>query len=109
LKTPDIDPDTHVPDDPENFAFLVEMIAGPSNGPGDEQFQFIVCTAGYLAEQVRRRGPMPGHHLVIVDRYHWPTIKEYFERLVTRVWGADWREVARKLSRHSIYEFEEDV
>lgn len=106
LLTPGLDPDTHVPTDPDQF-FLVQLIAGPVGGPGEESFQFLVCTPAQLAERVRRDGPLNGHHLVIVEDFHWPTIRRYFERLVARVSGRDWREVADKLGRYGLYEFED--
>jgi hypothetical protein len=34
LLTPDIDPDTYVPDDPDRFMFLVQMLAGPAGEKG---------------------------------------------------------------------------
>jgi hypothetical protein len=43
LHSPDIDPDSYVPDDPTRFMFLIQMIAGPDGGPGEESFDFTVC------------------------------------------------------------------
>ncbi|MCK2222051.1 Imm8 family immunity protein (plasmid) [Actinomadura sp. ATCC 31491] len=54
LHTPDIAPGTYVPDDPQRFMFLVQMIAGPDDGPGDESFDFTVCTPQWLQDQVER-------------------------------------------------------
>ncbi|MGW2660734.1 immunity 8 family protein [Nocardia tengchongensis] len=107
LLTPDIDPDTFVPDDPERFMFLVQMIAGPAGEPGDESFQFEVCTPGWLHDQVQREGPMTGRHRVIVDHFDWGALHAYFHRLVTRCPGNDWHEVAEKLSRYGYWEFED--
>jgi hypothetical protein len=67
LLTPDIDPDTFVPDHPDRFMFLVDMPAGPAAGPGEESFQFEVCTPGWLHERARHDGPITGRHYVIVD------------------------------------------
>jgi hypothetical protein len=107
LLTPDIDPETFAPDDPERFAFLVQMLAGPAGEPGEESFQFEVCTPGWLQDQVRREGPMSGRHHVVVDTFSWPALQSYFQRLVYRCSGADWREVATKLSRYGYWEFED--
>jgi len=107
LLTPDIDPDTYVPDDPERFAFLVQMLAGPSGEPGEESFQFEVCTPGWLLQQVRQDGYMNGRHHVVVDTFDWPALQTYFQRLITRCAGADWHEVATKLARYGYWEFED--
>lgn len=107
LATPDIDPGTFTPEDPDRFMFLVMMLAGPSDGPGEEPFQFEVCTPGWLHELVQHDGPLPGHHYVIVNSFDWAALQTFFQRLVTRCWGNDWREVATKLSRYSLWEFED--
>ena len=60
-----------------------------------------------MASRVREGGPLNGRHLVIVDAFHWPTIRPYFERLVDRCTGATWREVTEKLSRYGHWEFED--
>ena len=104
LLTPDIEPESYVPEDPERFVFLVEMIAGPAGEKGEESFQFEVCSPGWLREQARN-GPFPGRHLVIVDRFDWPALVAYFDDLVARCTGRDWSEVTAKLSRH--WEFED--
>jgi Immunity protein 8 len=60
-----IDPATFTPDDPERFAFLIQMIAGPAGEKGEESFDFEVCTPGWLHDRARREGPVNGrHHLV---------------------------------------------
>ncbi|MFI6166325.1 Imm8 family immunity protein [Nocardia sp. NPDC051052] len=107
LLTPDIDSDTFVPDDPDRFCFLVQMLAGPAGDEGEESFQFEVCTPGWLSERIERDGPINGRHYVIVNNFHWPTLQNYFERLVTRIWGDNWREIATELSRYGGWEFED--
>jgi Immunity protein 8 len=107
LLTPDIDPDRFVPDDAERFMFLVQVLAGPAGDHGEESFQFIVCTPGWLAEQIRRDGPMSGRHHVIVNSFDWPALVSFLQRLVSRCTGTDWDEVATRLSRFGHYEFED--
>jgi hypothetical protein len=107
LLTPDINPDTFVPDDPKRFSFLVQMVAGPLGEEGEESFQFEVCTPGWLSDRIEHDGPTNGRHYVIVNHFHWPTLRNYFERLVTRLWGTDWPEVVTKLSRYGHWEFED--
>ncbi|MEW9551175.1 immunity 8 family protein [Nonomuraea sp. NPDC050783] len=106
LHTPDIDPGTYVPDDPQRFMFLVQMIAGPDDGPGDESFDFTVCTPQWLQDQVERDDrPISGAHHVIVSTYDWAAIESFFDRLVNQCTGATWSEVTTKLSRYGHYEF----
>jgi hypothetical protein len=106
LLTPDIEPESYVPEDPERFVFLVQMIAGPAGEAGEESFQFEVCSPGWLREQARS-GPVSGRHYVIVDRFDWPALRAYFDDLVAGCTGADWSEVTAKLSRYGLWEFED--
>ncbi|MGD0701507.1 MAG: immunity 8 family protein [Trebonia sp.] len=107
LRTPDINPATFTPDDPERFAFLVQMIAGPAGEKGEESFDFEVCTPGWLHERARREGPVNGRHHLIIDTFNWPALQSYFQQLVTRCPGQDWHEIAAKLSRYGHWEFED--
>jgi hypothetical protein len=107
LHTPDIDPATFTPDDPERFAFLVQMIAGPAGEKGEESFDFEVCTPGWLHERASREGPVNGRHHLIIDTFNWPALRSYFQQLVTRCQGQDWHEIAAKLSRYGHWEFED--
>jgi hypothetical protein len=107
LLCPDIEPDTFVPEDPSRFSFLVQLLAGPAGEEGEESFDFVVCTPGWLADRVEQDGPTNGRHHVIVNRFDWPALRDYFERLVAGISGADWADVGAKLSRYGRWEFED--
>jgi hypothetical protein len=107
LHTPDIDPDSFVPGDPERFMFLVQMLAGPAGDRGEESFEFLVCTPGWLQDRVGHDGPITGANKVIVDSFDWPALESFFQRMASRCTGTTWRDVATKLSRFGRYEFED--
>src|SRR5882757_5612429 len=65
--SPDVDLDSYQPENPENFSFLLQAIVGPSDGPGEESVQFIVCTPGALKDRVVHEGVILGRSLVIAD------------------------------------------
>lgn len=60
-----------------------------------------------LTPDVDPDGPVNGGHYVIVNRFDWPTLRNYFDRLVAGIAGADWNEVATQLSRYGHWEFED--
>jgi hypothetical protein len=108
LLTPDTDPpESYVPEDPERFMFLVQMLAGPEGEEGEESFQFVVCSPGWLGEHIRQNGPVSGRHHIIVDHYDWPALVAYFEALVAGCHGANWHEAAERLARYGWWEFED--
>jgi hypothetical protein len=52
------DLESYRPDDGENFQVAITAFIGPADGPGEEMFQFAVCSAKWLQENaayVRRR------------------------------------------------------
>ena len=93
------------PDEPD-FAILVQLLVGPADGPGEESFDVVVCTAGWLATAARS-GPFDARHHTVVDYFDWPTLRDYFEQQVEGCTGEDWHEVAEKLSRIGHWEFED--
>jgi immunity protein 8 of polymorphic toxin system len=47
---PDFEPDSDF--DPDDCVQLVEIVAGPSDGPGEELFQAQVCTPAALSRML---------------------------------------------------------
>ena len=59
------DPRT-LPGDPAEFAFGVQLVIGPADGPGEESFELTVCSPEWLAERCRSGELVNGLHHVIV-------------------------------------------
>jgi hypothetical protein len=51
---PETDLESFRPEDGDNFALLVTAFVGPSDAPGEEMFDFVVCTPRWLAEHPAR-------------------------------------------------------
>ena len=82
-------------------------MAGPDDGPGEESFDFTVCSVGWLADQVRRDGLLDGRHHLIVEFYDWQVLRDFIERRVWRCEGPSWPDVTEKLARLGHWEFED--
>ena len=69
--SPDVDLVTHRPGDPGDVGVLIQILAGPSGGPGEESFDVLVCTPRWLDRRLRDVGPIVGRHYQIggADRY----------------------------------------
>ncbi|MFJ7247966.1 Imm8 family immunity protein [Kitasatospora sp. NPDC098652] len=107
--SPDVDLDDFVPDDPECFSFLLELIVGPEGDIGGESLGFTVCTPGHLSRLVDKIGTVPGHGLIITKSCNIDEIIAYIERMVLRQTGDDWRAVAKNLGRIGIMEFDDPI
>jgi len=95
---------------PEVFSWRVRLIAGPSDGPGEESFDLVVCTPEWLAHATRQQGRIfDGRHHVVVnlDSFDRNAVEAWITKRVTSASGEDWSEVGEKLSRLGYWEFED--
>lgn len=96
------------PDDDTDFELLVQIIAGPLGGEGEESFDLEVVTPTRIAKRLQGKGPISGRHLLIVERFDLGAITRWIERAVTSCAGETWRDVAEQLARIGRWEFEDD-
>jgi len=97
------------PEDPEIFGFLLQVLAGPDDGPGEESFDVVVCSPRWLASDLGDGGMRWGRHYLLVGRYDWPSLKQFVTAHFEAVEGDTWREVAEQLGRFGRWEFEDYV
>lgn len=110
LHSPDLlDMQDDVPEDTEHFAMLVQAFIGPSDGLGEESFDFLVCTIDKVADNVKKDGFMFGKHYLVVEYYNYQLIFDVIDSLCNRISGSSWKEVAEKLGRYGKWEFEDYV
>jgi hypothetical protein len=60
------EPETYMSADPDKDAFLLRMLVGPDDGPGEESFDVLVCTPGWLVRAVSDERPQIGRRRLIV-------------------------------------------
>jgi Immunity protein 8 len=107
LHSPDADLDSFVPADPGHVGILVQIMAGPADGPGTESFDVIVCTPSWLGDEARRSGPTIGRHHLIVDRFDTDQIRTYLTKVVEAEQGTSWETLAERIGRIGKWEFED--
>lgn len=101
------DPRT-LPGDPAEFAFGVQLVIGPADGPGEESFELTVCSPEWLAERCRSGELVNGLHHVIVgwDTYDEQVLRGWLEARVNAVEAATWDGIASQLRFLGGWEFE---
>lgn len=108
LHSPDApDLGTYAPADPSRFAILVQALIGPEGEPGEESFDFVVCTPSWLAAQLEHRPYVPGRHHLFVSRYDVGLIERAVRELCAAASAPDWESVAAYLGRYGKWEFED--
>lgn len=107
LHSPDIDLDSYRPEEVDCFAFLLRALFGPSDGPGREAFDILVCTPKWLDREMGEDEIISGRHRLIVKRYDPDAIRRYLLNFAQHCSGADWEEAGRKLGQLGRWEFED--
>jgi hypothetical protein len=110
LHCPDIDDLEHYsPPAPDEFSFLLQIIAGPEGQEGEESFDAIVCSPMWLSRNLVGDKVMAGRHHLIMNSYSYVTLYSFLRGELEKCEGKDWNEVASKLSRIGRWEFEDYV
>jgi hypothetical protein len=105
--SPDADLETFEPEDVRDVQVLVQIMVGPSGGPGEESFDVVVCTPSRLLRVVEDEGPLVGRHHLVVPIWDWPRIRLFLTDEVEAVDGVSWNDLASKLGRIGKWEFED--
>ena len=93
----------------EVFCLSLRALIGPKGSPGEESFDFDVCSPAWLAAKVERDELVSGRICLFMAKYDYDAIQLYVAKRVAQATGSDWTEVATKLARWSRWEFEDYV
>jgi len=108
LHSPDVfDLEAYSPSDPACFSVLLQAMFGPEGGEGEESFDMVVCTPGWIAREVERKRIVDGRHHLIVSIFDLRQISSFLEAYANTCTGKTWQEAATKLSRVGKWEFED--
>ena len=90
--------ETYVPDEEDNFGFVLRAMVGPLDGEGEESFDIVVCTPKWLAEKYGPSEVLLGLHKLIVFKYNFPRVRGFIEKFLMRCSGNTWQEIGQKVS-----------
>ena len=106
--SPDVaDLTTYVPQDPHDFGFLLQIMAGPVGREGEEAFDVVVCTAPWISVRLGPERILVGRHYLLVDAYDYGRLERFLRQYVAQCSGSTWQDVAAKLGRLGKWEFED--
>lgn len=90
----------------QEFGFALDLLIGPSDGPGEEVFQVKVCTPKWFETHEMDDGrARSGIHVIFMREWNYRALHSFVERAITRAEGDTWQEVASKLSWLASWEF----
>jgi hypothetical protein len=108
LDSPDIPDLAHfVPAAPDDFAFLLEILVGPEDAPGEESFDVFVCTPNWLIHNHQPSDIIEGPHKLIVFEYDFGRLSDFITRWVNACEAPSWQALAEKIGRLGKWEFED--
>ncbi len=91
-------------DDPN--CVWVNLGVGPVGEDGSELFDIFVCTPEWLAGDIERNGPRSGWATLVVPRIDADEVLSEIESQFARLSADSWSELATRLSRIAIWEFD---
>jgi hypothetical protein len=100
------DVEAYMPNEVDNFGFVLRAMIGPLDGEGEESFDIIICTPKWLLEKYGPSDILLGLHKLIVFKYDYRRVREFIEKFLMRCSGDTWEEVAQKVSLLGQWEFE---
>jgi hypothetical protein len=108
LHSPDVhDLSTYVPDDSDNFGILVQVMAGPVGGEGEESFDVVVCTPNWLRDKLGPTEVKMGRHYLLVKQYDFAVLMRFITGFAAECRGTTWQDAALRMGRLGKWEFED--
>lgn len=103
---PEGKPGLFAPADPECCCLWVEAFIGPTDEPGDDDYQLGICTPRWLATEGMERGYEWGRFLLIVPRWDYGLVLRAIDELLADLNGPHWRAAADRLARFASAEWD---
>jgi hypothetical protein len=91
----------------DEFCISLRALIGPAGEPGEESFDFDVCSPAWLSGELAREPIINGRFRLVCRDFDPPQIVAYVRERVEQTTGTDWPMVAGKLARWSQWEFED--
>lgn len=87
-------------------SILIQALIAPEGVDGEESFDFVVCNSIWV-EQRSKKGALSGRHHLFVSAFDLDEIRAFWMKVVSESAGSTWDEVAEKLGRYGMWEFED--
>lgn len=96
-----------VPEIPHNFHVLASLTIGDESEAGGSDYSLGICTPTWLDHRVQNAGPLPGRHLLIVNRFDAAEVRASIEKIISQCERQNPAETNAVLARFFAWEFED--
>lgn len=104
--SPKIGPEKYHPINPKKVSKVVRMVVEGVDGSGQESLDVTVCTPSALFRH-KRTAPLIGRHLLIVERWDWPQIRDFLTNAVEAEVAPSWEGLRDRIGRIGKWEYED--
>jgi len=84
----------------------LQVLIGPKNLPGEESFDFLICTPNWLMQAYNHSELVFGKNFIIVFEYDIKNVLNKIEKLVSSFDGENWSQLANQLAKYGRWGFE---
>lgn len=95
------------PEDRANFGLTLQLMVGPKGTEGADSFQIQVCTPAWLTHYFNHDDIIVARHFLIAFEYDYQRLINRINKYLASCSGNTWAEVANKVSRLGLWEFED--
>ena len=106
IETPQGEPLDTVRSRGGSFCIPVYALIGAEGERGEEIFQFEVCSAEWLAEELESNSAIWGGRRLIMARFDPEAVETHVRKRLRHAVGSDWNSIAQKIGQWAIWEFE---
>jgi hypothetical protein len=103
LHSPDVDLRSWQPQS-ASWEVFVQAFLGPSDGPGEESFDFTVCSPNSISDRLAD-GPVWTSSTLVLNSWDYEEVVRAVSRLCDECAAMDWHTVAIQLARQMDWEF----
>nr|WP_082049244.1 Imm8 family immunity protein [Sphingomonas melonis] len=89
------------------FCVSIRALVGPAGAPGEESFDFNVCSPAWLDQELNSHAIVEGRLLLIARSFDPQRIEDYVRKRIAQASGDDWLTIAGKIARWAHWEFED--
>ena len=99
--------DSYIPENSNNFCFVLTVLVGSLGEPGEESFDIQICTPQWLISSYPEDEIIFSRHMIIVFKYDFNHLLNRIKNAIESCTGKDWNIIAEKVSRIGHWEFED--
>jgi hypothetical protein len=91
----------------EVFCHWLRALVGPSGSPGEESFDFAVCSPAWLKNELERNPNVDGRYMLVFVTFDPKEIEAHVRGRIAQASGDTWSAVAAKIAEWSHWEFDD--